>query len=176
MADGGTVFLDEVGDLPLDAQVMLLRFLQSGEIRPVGSLGARRVNVRLISATHRNLETAVEHGTFREDLYYRLRRMVLEVLTLRARREDFELLVEHFLAQINVRYGFGVRGATPAALRILEHIRGGVTCASLRPSWSRRSSSARAIGSPPWTLIYHCTVAASQRARLSGPREHRCRT
>jgi DNA-binding NtrC family response regulator len=121
VADGGTVFLDEVGDLPLDAQVMLLRFLQSGEIRPVGSLGARRVNVRLISATHRNLETAVEHGTFREDLYYRLRRMVLEVPTLRARREDFELLVEHFLAQINARYGFGVRGATPAALRILEH-------------------------------------------------------
>ena len=120
VADGGTVVLDEVGDLPFDAQVMLLRFLQSGEIRPVGSTEAGRVNVRLIAATHRDLEAAVERGTFREDLYYRLRRGVLEVPPLRARGDDICLLVEHFLAQINERYGLSARGPTPAALRLLE--------------------------------------------------------
>jgi two-component system response regulator HupR/HoxA len=121
VADGGTVFLDEVGDLPLDAQVMLLRFLQSGEIRPVGSTETRRVDVRLIAATHRDLEAAVERGTFREDLYYRLRRAVLEVPPLRARRDDIRLLVENFHVQLNERYGLSIRGATPAALRLLEH-------------------------------------------------------
>jgi two-component system response regulator HupR/HoxA len=121
VADGGTVFLDEVGDLPLDAQVMLLRFIQSGEIRPVGSTETRRVNVRLIAATHRDLDAAVERGTFREDLYYRLRRAVLEVPPLRARGDDIRLLVEHLRVQLNERYGLSVRGATPAALRLLEH-------------------------------------------------------
>ena len=121
VADGGTVFLDEVGDLPLDAQVMLLRFLQSGEIRPVGSTETGRVNVRLIAATHRDLEAAVERGAFREDLYYRLRRVVLEVPPLRARGADIRLLVEHFRVQLNERYGLSVRGAAPAALRLLEH-------------------------------------------------------
>ncbi len=119
-ADRGTVFLDEVGDLPLDAQVMLLRFLQSGEIRPVGSTETRRVNVRLIAATHRDLDAAVERGVFREDLYYRLRRVVLEVPSLRARRDDIPLLVEHFRIQLNERHGLSARGATPAALRLLE--------------------------------------------------------
>jgi len=120
VAHGGTVFLDEVGDLLLDAQVMLLRFLQGGEIRPVGSTETRRVNVRLIAATHRDLDAAVEGGTFREDLYYRLRRVVLEVPPLRARREDVHRLVDHFLAELNAHHGLAVRGVTRRALRMLQ--------------------------------------------------------
>jgi two-component system, NtrC family, response regulator HydG len=75
----------------------------------------------VIAATHRDLEVAVERGTFREDLYYRLRRVVLEVPPLRVRRDDIPLLVEHFRVQFNERYGLSARGATPAALRLLEH-------------------------------------------------------
>ena len=120
VAHGGTVFLDEVGDLPPDAQVMLLRFLQSGEIRPVGSTETGRVNVRVIAATHRDLGAAVESGAFREDLYYRLRGVVLEMPPLRARGEDLPLLVDHFLARLNERHGMSVRGVTRRALWLLQ--------------------------------------------------------
>lgn len=96
-ADGGTIFLDEIGDMPLGLQVKLLRVLQDFEIRPVGSTSNVPVNVRVISATHNDLEKLVENGEFREDLYYRLNVVPFEMPALRERREDIPLLLEHFL-------------------------------------------------------------------------------
>ncbi len=96
-ASGGTIFLDEIGDMPLALQVKLLRVLQDFEVRPVGSTRTFPIDVRLISATHRNLEEAVENGEFREDLYYRLRVVPLDIPDLASRPDDIPVLVEHFL-------------------------------------------------------------------------------
>jgi len=114
--NGGTLFMDEIGEQPSDAQAMLLRFLQAGEGRPVGAARSVTVDVRLIAATHRDLEAAVERGTFREDFYYRLWWAVLEVPPLRARRDDIALLVEHFRGEVNAGDGLGldIRGHCPA--------------------------------------------------------------
>ncbi len=98
-ADGGTLFLDEIGDMPLALQSKLLRVLQDREVRPIGSSRALPVNVRIISATHRNLSEAVEGERFREDLYYRLNVVTLSLPSLRQRREDIPLLARHFLEQ-----------------------------------------------------------------------------
>ena len=99
LADGGTIFLDEIGDMAFDAQVSLLRVLQEGEVTRVGAKNSRRVDVRIIAATHRNLSQAVAEGAFREDLYYRLNVLNLTVPPLRMRREDIPLLARHFLAR-----------------------------------------------------------------------------
>jgi two-component system response regulator GlrR len=102
-ADGGTLFLDEIGDMPLGFQARLLRALEEREVRPVGATTPVKVDIRVISATHRDLRRAVEAGEFREDLYYRLNVILLEVPPLSARREDIPLLVRHFLGQMNER-------------------------------------------------------------------------
>ena len=95
MADGGTLFLDEIGEMPLELQVKLLRLIQNGEIEKVGATGTTRVDVRIIAATHRNLQALIEDGTFREDLYYRLAVVPLELPPLRERVEDIPELVQH---------------------------------------------------------------------------------
>ncbi len=96
-AEGGTAFFDEIGDLPLDMQVKLLRLLQEREYRPVGSLQTRKVDMRVIAATHRNLEQRVAAGRFRQDLFYRLNVGRIRLPALRDRKEDIPLLVNHFL-------------------------------------------------------------------------------
>ena len=95
-ADGGTLFLDEIGDMPRSIQVKLLRTLETQEVRPLGGNATKRVDVRLVSATHRDLEAEVKEGDFREDLYYRINTMILQVVPLRARRVDIPILAQHF--------------------------------------------------------------------------------
>ena len=104
-ADGGTLLLDEIGDMPMRLQVKLLRVLQENQVRPVGSTDAIPVNVRVISATHRDLQQLLTNGSFREDLFYRLNVVHIEMPPLAKRREDIPLLVAHFLEQITRESG-----------------------------------------------------------------------
>ncbi|MBW2939398.1 sigma 54-interacting transcriptional regulator [Zhongshania aquimaris] len=118
-ADGGTVFLDEIGDMPAQLQVKLLRVLQEQKIRPVGSHDDIAINVRVLSATHQNLETAITDGKFREDLYYRLNVASLNLPALRDRVADIQLLARHFLNCIAQRNGGVCKKFSPAALEAL---------------------------------------------------------
>lgn len=118
-ANGGTLFLDEIGELPLDMQVKLLRALQEGEIDPVGSKRPVKVDVRIISATNRNLADQVKAGAFREDLFYRLNVFPIDAPSLRERREDIPALIEHFIRRFNVEEGRRVVGCSSEALNIL---------------------------------------------------------
>jgi two-component system, NtrC family, response regulator GlrR len=115
----GTLFLDEVGDMPLVLQVKLLRVLQEREVRPIGSTRMVPVDVRIISATHQNLEQEMSLGSFREDLYYRLNVVTLEIPNLAARREDIPLLTMHFLSCLAEKGMKKVQGFAPDALELL---------------------------------------------------------
>ena len=118
-ADGGTLLLDEIGDMPPALQVKLLRVLQERAVRPVGSSQSIQINVRIISATHRNLEAAMAAGQFREDLYYRLNVVTLLLPTLAERREDIALLANHFLDKLAHKYDKRLSGFAPEALKAL---------------------------------------------------------
>ncbi len=118
-ANGGTLFLDEVGELPLDMQVKLLRVLQEGEVDPVGAKRPVKVDVRIISATNKDLAKLVADGAFREDLYYRLNVFPIEAPPLRERREDIPALVSRFVARFNAEEGRNVRGASQATMQML---------------------------------------------------------
>jgi two-component system response regulator HydG len=118
-ANGGTLFLDEVGDIPPSTQVKLLRALESGEIVRVGTNEPLKVNVRLISATNRDLGEAIAAGTFRQDLYHRLKVVSVKLPPLRQRREDIPLLLEFFLKEFSASHGKSVTGVTPAARKAL---------------------------------------------------------
>ncbi|MEN9481803.1 MAG: hypothetical protein RLZZ298_3198 [Pseudomonadota bacterium] len=119
-ANGGTLFLDEIGDMPLALQVKLLRVLQERMVRPVGATQAQAVDVRLLSATHRDLDAAMVAGQFREDLYYRLDVVSLTLPRLDQRREDIPLLATHFIQLIAGKYGKTISGFAPDALEALS--------------------------------------------------------
>ena len=118
-ADGGTLFLDEIGDMPLPLQVKLLRTLQERMVRPVGANTSININVRVISATHRNLAEEMKAGRFREDLYYRINVVGLEIPALAARREDISLLASNFLQTLSEKYGKKLNGFAPEAMELL---------------------------------------------------------
>ncbi|MFP4038027.1 MAG: sigma-54 interaction domain-containing protein [Desulfobacteraceae bacterium] len=122
LADGGTLFLDEIGDISPALQVRLLRVLQERMIEPLGATEPRSVDVRVVSATNRNLADLVKEGLFREDLYYRIRVIHLVLPSLSSRREDIPLLVDHIVAKLNRRQGKNIAGVSAEALAcLMEH-------------------------------------------------------
>jgi len=119
LADGGTVFLDEISELPLDLQAKFLRFLQDKEVRRIGDVSAKKVDVRVIAATNKDLKELVNQGKFREDLYYRLEGIKIEIPPLRERKEDIPVLAYYFLEEFNKKYNTDVKGFSKDALEAL---------------------------------------------------------
>lgn len=119
VADGGTVFLDEIGDLPLSLQAKLLRVLEDMEIRPLGSVVSKKVDLRFLSATNKNLIEAVKEGKFREDLFFRLNVISLNIPPLRERGKDIELLAYHFMRKFAIKINKNLKNISPQALKLL---------------------------------------------------------
>jgi DNA-binding NtrC family response regulator len=164
VADGGTVFLDEIGQLPLDLQPKLLRALESRQIRRVGGRESRQIQVRVISATHTDLASAVRSGEFREDLYYRLNVVSLVLPPLRDREGDVELLAQTFAVQLATAYGLPVPAVGPE-LRVA--LRSHSWPGNIR---ELRNAVERALVlSPPGTLVLEDLLSAPARSLAAGP-------
>jgi DNA-binding NtrC family response regulator len=119
-ANGGTVFLDEIGEMPPAIQVKMLRVVEDREIRPVGSTKPKKIDIRLVSATNKDLRESVQNGTFREDLYYRMNVIALQMPPLRERREDIPALLEHYLEKYSREFSRGEKRITSEALSLLS--------------------------------------------------------
>src|SRR5262249_20802904 len=118
-ANGGTLFLDEIGDMPISIQVKLLRVLETGEIVRVGTNDPIKVNVRLISATNRELADSIAEGKFRQDLFHRLKVVSIKLPPLRERRDDIPLLIEYFLKEFSTSHAKVITAITPAVRKVL---------------------------------------------------------
>jgi two-component system response regulator PilR (NtrC family) len=167
VAHGGTLFLDEIGDCPADLQTRLLRVLDQGVIRRVGDAKPVPVDVRIIAATHHDLERDVAEGRFRSDLFYRLSVFTVHSAPLRERREDIPLLAEHFLAELNRRDGKTVLGFTPEALALLSSHDYPGTCASCRTRSSAPSASRRTAATSRPTCCRRRSRRAPSRRRTT---------
>ncbi len=185
LAEGGTLFLDEIGDISPALQIRLLRVLQEKNYEPLGSNQSRSTDVRILAATHRDLEARVHDETFREDLFYRLNVISMELPPLRRRKEDTPLLVEHFIDRFNRRQGKAVTGVAtdvmallmahdfPGNVRELENVieRAFVLCSSgtierchLPPELTGQRFAPAAFSTPPGTSIAAQTRAAEAQA------------
>ena len=122
-ADGGTLFLDEFAEMPLDTQAKLLRVLQERTVRPVGDVAEMRVDVRIVAATNRNVDEAIAEGTLRQDLYYRLAVIRIELPPLRLRPDDIPFLIQHFVDKFGRMFPNRIAGVEPKALDALQHYR-----------------------------------------------------
>ena len=185
LASGGTIFLDEVGELPAETQIMLLRVLQEGEFERLGG-GPVRANVRVIAATNRHLQAAVADGTFRADLFYRLNVFPLHVPALRERRADIPLLVEYFTQRYAKRVGKWIQGVTtealallrayawPGNIRELQNVieRAVIVCESDTLSIDARWLSGPAVGAAPVPGAAPGTLATHERDAIETALEH----
>lgn len=149
LANGGTLFLDEVGELPLDVQVKLLRVLQEGEFERVGSSETQKVDVRIIAATNRNIQSMVDDTTFRSDLYYRLSVFPVQVPSLQQRIEDLPLLVDHILRRLNKTLGKKYEAISNASLERLRHYHWPGNIRELQNTLER----AAIVGHPPFLEV-----------------------
>lgn len=169
MADGGTIFLDEIGDIPLETQVRLLRVLQEQVFEAVGDARSIKVDVRVVTATHRNLLDLVREGNFREDLYYRLKVVEIHMPPLREHKVDLPVLVDHFLTKFNARLKRAVKGVSDEVMMALVEYHWPGNVRELGHVWNMPWSWRH---SPSWFgPICHRTFATSR----SHPKSRNCR-
>ena len=137
MADGGTVLLDEIGEMPLELQVRILRLIQEREIEKIGATSPNKVDVRIVAATHRELSSMVKAGTFREDLYYRLLVVPIDLPPLRDRIGDIPILVQHFFEKCKSKHGRLDLKMSPDAVAVFHELSTGrAMCGSWRMPWN----------------------------------------
>jgi two-component system response regulator HydG len=172
-ADGGTLFLDEIGDMPLSTQVKLLRTLESSEVRRLGDNATRVVNLRVIAATHRDLHAEVAAGRFREDLFYRLNVVQIDLPPLRERREDIGLLATYFLSRIGRAQGKSGLTFAPEAMAMLERYDYPGNVRELENAVERAVTLAEGAIIAPSELPMSIRLPRQLSPALDGPRAHR---